>query len=59
MQDGKREGAGRPIKGREKKIILSISLEPRIVALLDEKLNKGSRSEYIENLLKKFLKIED
>lgn len=59
MKGGKRCGAGRPLKGTEKKISVTFSLEPRLVTLMDEKLNGGSRSELVENLLKRFLKIED
>lgn len=59
MKGGKRCGAGRPLKGRERKICMTFSIEPRLISLMDEKLDGGSRSEFIENLLKKFLKIED
>ena len=56
MQSKKYDGPGRPLKGKEHKKIMSISLEPRLIALLDENLDKGSRSEFIENLIKRFLK---
>ena len=59
MKNGKRCGAGRPLKGREKKICVTFSLEPYLLTALDEKLDDGSRSELVENLLKRFLKIED
>lgn len=59
MKDGKRCGAGRPLKGRERKISVTFSLEPNLLTALDEKLDGGSRSELVENLLKRFLKIEN
>lgn len=59
MKGGKRCGAGRPRKGRERKICITFSVEPRLISLMDEKLDGGSRSELVENLLKRFLKIED
>lgn len=59
MKGGKRCGAGRPLKGRERKIIIAFSIEPWLISLMDEKLDGGSRSELVENLLKKFLKIEN
>ena len=56
MQSKKYDGPGRPLKGKEHKKTMCISIEPRLIALLDENLNKGSRSEFIENLIKRFLK---
>lgn len=59
MKGGKRCGAGRPLKGKEKKICVTFSIEPDLITALDGKLDGGSRSELVENLLKRFLKIED
>lgn len=59
MKGGKRCRAGRPFKGRERKINITFSVEPRLISLIDKNLDGGSRSEFMENLLKKFLKIED
>jgi hypothetical protein len=48
---GARPGAGRPIRGEQKRLRISAMLDPKTIAYLDQKRGEFSRSEFLDQII--------
>jgi hypothetical protein len=47
---GRRDGAGHPLKGKEKRAKILISIDPNVLKQMDKKRGELSRGDYIAKL---------
>lgn len=54
---GTRPSAGRPLKGKEKRVRINVSIDSQDLKILDDKRGEKSRGDFIGEILK--VKIEE